>query len=210
MSGNSNWISADVKNFWTDIAHSDHVLQLYENDGVFLDTLTGFVLDAIHANETVVVIATHAHLNSLERRLASYGHDVEALISDHQFIPYNAEDALSEFIINGMPDETLFKKAANKLFADARYNQRPVRVFGEGTALLWKAGHQKGAIKLEELWCEFQEQHPHTLFCAYAEDIVNDVNTSNLICNEHTKMISGSEKQITHVLYRKIEHSHAS
>jgi hypothetical protein len=204
MSGFCDWVSADVKDFWTEIAHTDHVLQLYENDGVFLDALTGFVLDAIHAHENAVVIATHAHLNSLERRLASYGYDIEALISDHQFIPHNAEDALSEFIINGLPDETLFKKAASRLFADARYKQRPVRVFGEGTALLWKAGFKRGAMKLEELWCEFQHQHPHSLFCAYSEDMFDDINSSALVCNVHTKMISGSEKQITRVLYRKI------
>jgi MEDS: MEthanogen/methylotroph, DcmR Sensory domain len=211
MSGYRDGISANVDVFWTEIAYRDHVLQLYKSDGVFLDALAGFVLEAFHSQESAIVIATNAHLNALESRLRSYGYDIEKLISEHRFIPLNAEETVSEFMINGVPDEATFKAAANKLFYDAGYGKRPVRVAGEGTALLWKHGYKDAAIRLEQLWHEFQKENPHSLFCGYAEAMFeNDVNAALPVCNAHSKMISGAEKQITHVFYSEIEQNQVS
>jgi len=202
----SDWVVTDVNAFWAEIAHSKHVLQVYQNDGVFIDALAGFVLDGIQSHETVVVIATNAHLNTLESRLASYGLDIEALISEREFIPFNVEEVLAEFVVDGLPDETLFKKAANKLFREAGYNERSLRLFGEGTAMLWHMGYPDGALKLENLWCEFHEQHPHTLFCAYSEQMfeAEGMGSTLPICALHSKIISGTEKQVTHIFYRQV------
>ena len=87
-----DWLIANAETFWSEIAHSHHVLQVYDNDGVFIDAVTGFVQAALNANETAVVTATEAHLNALETRLQAYGLDIEMLISQHRFIPINVEE----------------------------------------------------------------------------------------------------------------------
>ena len=38
-----NWKKIDADVFWGEIAASDHVLQIYENDDSFLNALAGFV-----------------------------------------------------------------------------------------------------------------------------------------------------------------------
>jgi MEDS: MEthanogen/methylotroph, DcmR Sensory domain len=199
-----DWLSANVDTFWGEIARFDHVVQVYENDGIFLDTLTGFVESAISFNENAVVIASNAHLSALEFRLQSYGHHIETLILENKFIPISAEDLLTEFLVNDLPDEAKFTKAATKLFDQASVNQRKFRAFGEMVAILWAKGNKKATLQLEHLWSNLLSKDPFCLFCAYPKNIFNDRsnNSAKPVCNAHTKIISGEEKQLTHVLYR--------
>src|SRR5688500_4020280 len=104
----NNWKKIDTDIFWGEIAPTDHVLQIYENDEVFLDALAGFVGGGINAGDCVIVIATDAHLQALNNRLSSYGVHVPTLVSDERYVPLNAEATLSRFMVNGWPDETLF------------------------------------------------------------------------------------------------------
>jgi len=205
-----DWLSADVDTFWGEIARFDHVVQVYENDGIFLDALTGFVESAISSNENAVVIASNAHLSALELRLQSYGHHVETLILENKFIPINAEDLLTEFLVNDLPDETEFTKAATKLFEHASVNQRKFRAFGEMVAILWAKGNKKATLQLEHLWSNLLSKDPFCLFCAYPKNIFNDSssNSAKAVCNAHTKIISGEEKQLSHVLYRNTSQGH--
>ena len=49
-------------------------MQIYENDDVFLDLLSGFVNGGVNLGECVVVIATASHLKALNARLKATGH----------------------------------------------------------------------------------------------------------------------------------------
>jgi NAD(P)H-hydrate repair Nnr-like enzyme with NAD(P)H-hydrate epimerase domain len=57
---NCNLAKSEI--FWGEIAPCDHVLQIYEDDDIFLDALTGFVGGGINAGDAVIVIATATHL----------------------------------------------------------------------------------------------------------------------------------------------------
>lgn len=208
--GHSDWLSADADSFWGDIAHVDHVVQIYENEGILLDALTGFVDTAISANENAVVIATNSHLSALESRLQSYGHNIEALILENKFIPVNADELLTEFLVNEMPDEALFMKTIARLFEHASYNKRKFRAFGEMVAILWAKGNKKATLQLEDFWNDLRSLAPFCLFCAYPKKILSDgiSDSAATICGAHSKMISGSEKQLTKILYRQPDDIH--
>ncbi len=51
------WQKSNTDAFWSEIASCDHVVQIYENDGVFVDALAGFVGGGINTGECVIVIA---------------------------------------------------------------------------------------------------------------------------------------------------------
>jgi len=211
--GHTDWLSTDAESFWGEIASVDHVLQIYENEGIFLDTLTGFVDSAIAANENAVVIATNAHLSALEFRLQSYGHNIEALILENKFIPVNADELLTEFVVDEMPDQALFMKTLDKLIGHATHNQRKFRAFGEMVAILWAKGNKNATLQLEELWNDLRGKTPFCLFCAYPKNIIDESSgTTNdstaIICRAHSKLISGSEKQLTNILYREPDDIH--
>ena len=198
----SKWKFSDADIFWKKIARFDHVLQIYENDGVFLDALTGFVAGIIHLDETAVVIATNAHLNALENRLQSYRIDVEELISNNKFIPLSAEDTLSELIVDNRPDERALKKMISELFD----GHKKIRAFGEMVAILWMQGNKEAAVELENLWNKVCGNYHLSLFCAYPKSSFkdNEINSVKIMCETHTKIISGSKKQLTHILYKEV------
>ena len=195
-------VRADV--FWGEVAPCDHILQIYETDAVFIDTLSGFVGNGINVGDCCVVIATLPHLQALNSRLEDYGVRVDTLIEDRRYMPLVAEEMLSKFMVNGWPDEELFMNLVSGLIRSCRSNNRRIRAFGEMVAILWAQGHNGATVQLEHLWNKFCENETFCLFCAYPKaGFTGDINSSvNHICEQHSKIIAGSVKQLTEVFYK--------
>jgi hypothetical protein len=202
----TDWHRSKTEIFWGEIAPCDHVVQIYEDDEVFLDMLSGFVSGGINEDDCVIIIATKAHLSALEQRLESFGMDPATLIIAEKYIPLDAEESLSKFMINGWPDEILFTEFITKLLKRARKYNRRVRAFGEMVALLWAQGHNGATVQLEHLWNKFCEQEAFCLFCAYPKSgFTQDINASiRNICGAHSKMVTGTEKPLTELLYKNL------
>jgi len=204
---NRDWQQSKANIFWGEIAPCDHVVQIYENDAIFLDALAGFVGGGINSGDCCIVLATDTHLQALEARLLKYGVHTHVLIANNSYIPLNAEELLSRFMVNGWPDEALFIKEISALIEKAGKGNRRIRAFGEMVAILWAQGNYGATVHLEHLWNRLCEQKSFCLFCAYPKSgFTDDINTSIMhICGAHSKMISGSEKQLTEVYYRDID-----
>lgn len=203
---NNHWEQTDVDIFWGEIAPYEHVVQIYENDGIFLDALAGFVGGGIKANECVVVIATSAHLEALAQRLHSYGILVQTLIEDDRFLPLDAEETLSKFMVDGWPDPILFQKTISEVLEKGTCKSRRVRAFGEMVAILWGQGMNGATVQLEHLWNEFCKQHKFSLFCAYPKSgfTQNFSDSMTEICSCHSKLIDGANPQLTQVRYSNL------
>jgi hypothetical protein len=202
----TNWKSTATEIFWAEIAPCDHVLQIYENDSIFNDALAGFVGGGINAGECVVVIATKSHLDSLEKILLDFGISVPTLVKDYRYIPLDAAETLSKFMVNGWPDETLFNQTVSEILNSAGIRNRKVRAFGEMVALLWAEGNAGATVNLEHLWNKFCAQQSFTLFCAYPKSgFTQDMNESMInICGCHSKMIDGSRMAMKEVFYKAV------
>ena len=200
----SNWQRSETDIFWAEIAPCEHVVQIYENDGVFLDALAGFVIGGINSDECVVVIATQSHLEALEKRLRSFGTYLDKLVNDDRYIPLNAEETLSKFMVNGWPDEKLFTETVSEIMKRGGCRNRRVRAFGEMVAILWAQGNSGATVNLEHLWNNFCAKESFCLFCAYPKSgFTKDINESiSNICGYHSKMIEGSKRSFTQVLYK--------
>jgi hypothetical protein len=204
MDNNELWKKSDTDIFWAEIAPCEHIVQIYESDEVFLDALTGFVGGGIKTNESVIVIASQAHLNSLHERLNSYAIRVDDLISEERYIPLDADLILSKFMVNNWPDEELFIKTVASLMGSLRKHDRPIRAFGEMVAILWAKGNSGATVYLEHLWNRFCEKAAFCLFCAYPKNgFTEDMNSSmQHICSAHSKMIKGSGSSLTALQYK--------
>jgi hypothetical protein len=210
-SNNNGWSQSSHDVFWGEIAPCEHVVQIYENDEGFVDLLSGFVTAGFAAGECAVVIATAAHLDALSGRLAALGHPVSYLVSKTQYIPLDAEETLSKFMVNDWPDENLFNQVISEVIANAKGKGRKVRAFGEMVAILWARGHVGATVRLEHLWNKFCENEAFCLFCAYPQSgFAQDASESVMhICSAHTKMITGAAQSKTELFYKPVERREA-
>jgi hypothetical protein len=177
--------------FWGEIAPCEHLAQFYENDGVLLDTLTGFVGGGLNAGESTIVIATPQHLQSLEQRLLDADVDLVSAILEDRFIALDAETALTRFMVRHWPDDELFGDLVNRLILRASVRNRRVRAFGEMVALLWARGDVAATVRLEHLWQQICQSRSFPIFCAYPKaGFTRDPEKSlDEICAAHTRVI---------------------
>ena len=177
--------------FWGEIAPSDHLVQIYEHDEVFLDCLEGFVAGGLRTGDGVVIIATPPHLEALNERLLALDLDLDKFRSKDQYIDLDAEETLAKFMRGNWPDETLFRWLVADLLGRAG-NGRRVRAFGEMVALLWEQGHNGATVRLEHLWHSLCEEEVFSLLCAYPRaGFTKDATVSiREICEAHSRVVT--------------------
>lgn len=184
--------SANTEVFWGEIAPCEHMVQIYEDDAVFLDSLEGYVVGGILAGDSVIVIALPDHLNSLSVRLSQRGIDLAGAIAKDQYLTFDAEATVAKFMADGWPDETLFKELIASILQRAKAGGRRVRAFGEMVAVLWAQGNSGATVRLEHLWHALCHEQSFSLFCAYPKSgFTRDASASiKEICDTHSKVIS--------------------
>ena len=178
--------------FWGEVFPSEHFVQIYDNDGVFMDMLEAFIKAGLQADDGVVVIAIPEHLRALETRLERYGVDLNEARAQDRYIGLEAEQFVERFMVNGWPDDERFKRNVADLITRARAQGRKVRAFGEMVAVLWARGDQAATVRLEHLWNDLCQADTFSLFCAYPRaGFTRDLSKSiNEICAVHSRVLA--------------------
>jgi hypothetical protein len=189
MTTSTEDLRCDFEIFWGEIVPSEHLVQFYEDDTVFLDSLEEFVAGGIRAGDGVLVIATPAHRRALSDRLRARGLDPDS--AESPYIALDVEETLARFMVNGWPDDRRFKGVVSELIGRARRDGRRVRAFGEMVAVLWALGHNGATVRLEHLWHRYCHEESFSLFCAYPRSgFTGDANSSMRdICAAHSRVI---------------------
>lgn len=180
----------DIDVFWGELSACDHCVQIYEDDGAFLDALEGFVAGGIRQGDAIILIATPAHLRGLESRLAASGFDLQAAAARDQYIALDARATLDLFMVDGWPDEARFGQFVGEVLSRARRPHRKVRAFGEMVALMWADGQCGATVRLEHLWTRLCQQESFSLFCAYPKTgFTEDANDAIAqVCAAHSRL----------------------
>jgi len=178
-----------IDEFWQHISHCDHVVQMYENEESFLDTLEAFVMEGFRNNDAVVIIATPEHRAALAQRLERSGISVSAAASSGQYIVRDARACLARFMFDGWPAESRFNAMVEELLARARERHPTVRAFGEMVALLWEEKLYRATMRLEHMWTQLCQRESFPLFCAYpkASFDAGDPAICREVHNAHTR-----------------------
>jgi DNA-binding NarL/FixJ family response regulator len=148
-----------------------HEVRFYSDDRWFVDDLTQFIGTALKAGNAVIVVVTQPHRDDLPSSLQAQGSDIGAAIEQGTYIPLDAADTLSTFMVNGVPDRARFLKVAGDLIAGAAKTasgeHARVAACGEGAALLWAQGNAEAALQLEHLWDEIAKLYDVDILCEY-------------------------------------------
>jgi hypothetical protein len=168
-----------------------HLVQLYDQEGFFLDTLGDFVASGLLHGESVIVIATASHLGALDTRLRARAFDVDRAIIQDRFIPLDAAGTLAQFMVDGWPDEQRFRALLARLLARARAAAPAVRAFGEMVAIMWARGEYTATLQLERLWHELCHTESFSLLCAYPRSgfAAGSHAAIREICDVHTDVV---------------------
>lgn len=179
--------------FWGEISPCEHFVQIYQDEGVFLDALEGFIAGGIQAGDGVVVIATPPHIASLNERLLARNIDIASAARSNQYQALDAEETLAKFMVMGWPDEDFFRAAVTDILQRAQGDNRRVRAFGEMVAILWARGNTGATVHLEHLWHRLCNEQSFSLFCAYPQiGFTRDASASiQEICAAHSRVIPG-------------------
>lgn len=151
-----------------------HEVQFYSRDEFLLDRFTRFIGAALRVGDAVVVVATESHRDSIFQRLLADGLDVAAAIDQGRYIPLDAADTLSTFMVNDFPDPVRFWEVTSALLVAARRAARGkhphVATCGECAPLLWREGKADAAVRLEGLWDEIAKTDGVDILCGYPGD----------------------------------------
>jgi hypothetical protein len=182
---------------WHAIGSKGHAVQFYTQDDHLLDLLTRYVGTALVGGDVAVVAATPVHHNLLLKRLKARGFDVSIARQEGRFLPLDAAATLSAFMRDGRPDESRFMQLAEQLVTRATEAAGPharIVAFGEMVSLLWAEGRPEAAIRLEELWNQFAQNHVFSLCCAYPMHVFDDRHAAQFlkVCAQHSFVFPAS------------------
>ena len=201
---NSEWKNSHLQAFWKEIAPCEHIVQVYETEKVFLETLEGFAGTGIINGENVVVVATAHTIRQLDERLTAHRFNLENLRETKRYVSFDAEEVLSRFMTGNWPDEEKFQNVIRDLISLIKDTpDRKVRAFSEMVSLLWQRGLQVATVYLEGLWEQLRVKEDFTLFCAYPKRYFSATPRAlESICRSHTKVIDGACRPSTEIFYR--------
>jgi hypothetical protein len=198
------WRTTSIHNFWKEIAPCDHVVQLYENEEVFMEMLARFVLDGLHKQEGIVLIASDVHRRAVEERLAA---EVERLSLMSHYFPVDAHQLLVSIRSGGRLQRRLFMEAIGGLVRQARQTNRKVRVFSEMVTIAWLEGNVADTQVLEGLWTQYCAQDVLGVWHAYPAGSVaaGGEQVMQQICATHSKIIAAADRPDRQLRYRRLD-----
>jgi hypothetical protein len=171
----------------------EHFVQFYKNDAFLINEVANYIGPALQAGATGIVIATRRHLDQLEDRLRQ---DVMPLhpvrCPAGTYLPLDAEDLLSQFMVADWPDAARFNAVMEGVFQQASVGTyERVLAFGEMVALLATAGRHDAALAVETMWNQLAKRHSFTLLCAYPAASLNETSHEaayRAICMAHSRV----------------------
>jgi hypothetical protein len=147
-----------------------HGVQFYNDPDALCRIVGGFMGEGVEQGNLAVMIVTPDHGARIESCLRSRGIDVDTMKRLGHLVALDARELLQRFMIDGMPNPGMFRRAVGALLTDVRRGREhcSIRAYGEMVDLLWKDGREAAAIRLETLWNQLGSTHDFELLCGYS------------------------------------------
>jgi DNA-binding NarL/FixJ family response regulator len=170
-----------------------HEVEFYPDHVGFVTGFTRFVEAGLKNGSAVIVIASEFHRNRIFQRLKANGVDAESMIEDGRLFSFDAEETLSAFMVNEMPDPVRCAKTVDDVITGAarhvkgKYPQ--VAICGECAPTLLAKGKTEAAIRVEHLWDVITEGYDADTLCGYVWSAIPSEERNLIVarlCVEHS------------------------
>jgi hypothetical protein len=175
----------------------EHVVQFCGlNRDLLVTNVAEFLADGLRKGEGALVIASPEQCGPIRKAL-------EAIAPVDLFAHMDARDALSRFMVSGIPMWNLFEEIVLSRITELRKTCARVRAYGNMVSLLWSSGERFAAIRVEQFWNRLLAVHSVPLFCSYAIDVLDSAFNSNNIGSvlaHHTRVIGSGDAKLERCL----------
>jgi hypothetical protein len=167
-----------------------HAVAFHDTDADAVEAVTAYLAAGLLRDEHVVAVATDSHLTLLDRALRGRGLDLDAARAEGRFVELDATETVEAMLVDGSVDRERFLTRIDRTL-DLGAPERPLRIFGEMVAVLWKRGQVAAALELEDQWNQLAESRRFGLLCGYLVDALTDASLAEVgrVCDAHTTLL---------------------
>src|SRR5438132_10742031 len=153
----------------------DHIVQLYQDEDFLNRAVCRFVGAGLMNGEGIILVSTLPHWNAFCARLEADGVSVEAVRKRGQLTVVDADECLTRFMRDAMPDPPVFNGVFGDVVVQARAegNYQKMRVWGEMVNVLWERGDTAASMNLEDLFDQLGRKRDIAIFCSFLMDNFN-------------------------------------
>ena len=165
-----DWYSVSMIKHATSETGHFHAVKFYENSASLSRIVAEFLGEGLITLEPALVIATPEHRAAVVAELRVRHFDVDAMQAEGDLMLLDAAETLAEFMVDGMPHAERFRVSMTRAIEQVCRGRkdRTIRAYGEMVDVLWKAGQDVAAVRLEMLWNKLAMTHDFSLLCGYA------------------------------------------
>jgi hypothetical protein len=170
-----------------------HAVKFYESRESLCRIVAEFLGEGLITQQPALIIATPEHRAGILAELRVRHFDVDATQAAGDLLLLDAAEMLATFMVDGMPDADLFFANTTGAIERVRRGRKgcTTRAYGEMVDVLWKAGHDVAAIRLEMLWNKLAMTHDFALLCGYAMgNFYKDASLAE-IHHQHSHVVAG-------------------
>ena len=174
-----------------------HEVEFYRNDASFLDRCTRFMGTALANGDSVILVATLSHGNSLRQRLEAEGYNVAEATERGRYLALEPACLLSEFLANGQPDSARYIKSRRTSVATAlkaATGKRPrVAACGESLPSCTRKAEPKRLLRWNGYRKKLSSLYDVDILCGYpmvAFRTEEERSIFRRICAEHSAVYS--------------------
>lgn len=170
-----------------------HSVHIYNDSSDLISRLCEVVYSSLKVGDAVLIVATAHHRERLVKGLRKTGIELREHAREGRYTMIDADEMLSTFMVNGMPDSCLFTTSVGDVLAKARKGARSkaqgLMVFGEMVAVLWDKGAKDAALQLEALWNGALHHRAFHLHCAYPRWGFINADDEVAVCAAHSHLV---------------------
>lgn len=176
----------------TDRSGHFHAVRFYRDADSLCGIVGDFLADGLAAGQPAIIIATPQHVSGILEHLKALSFAVDELQLSGDLVLLDAEEVLAGFMTGGMPDSARFASTIVPVLEKTSRGRKEctVRAYGEMVDVLWKAGHQVAATRLEMLWNDLARTQQFSLLCGYSMgNFYKDAAVDN-VSSHHSHVVS--------------------
>ena len=169
-----------------------HAVKFYESPESLCHIVAEFLGEGLIERQPALAIATPEHREGILAGLRARHLDVDSLQAAGDLLLIDVAELLASFMVDGMPDAALFTSAATHAIETVRRGRKDVtiRAYGEMVDVLWKAGQDAAAIRVELLWNKLATTDDFDLLCGYSMGTFYKGADLNAIERQHSHVVS--------------------